>query len=289
MPVVLRLACLLVAVTALGGKARAETPPLDYAAIHVIGVVSQLDDEANIQKTGSTIFGDRLTKLPIADWRMNELVAGEVVKALADRFTIKVLSPGAPVLKHGDESPLQRLFRGEADPFVAMPESGVDAYLAFLPGFQALPYPAAEQVEGLGMVHDPRASSDAPGAQPGQFDGTAFGGHPGSAVVFAVYDIYLVDAKTGHVLAVQRSETPVRYHQTLAQVLLNGATFEPVPFPRPHEYVPTGLWSNNGESLTDVQKAELREKLSALLKQSVSYSIAEMGLPVTQWSVPPVR
>jgi len=290
MPVVLRLACLLVAVTALGGTARAGTSPsFDYGGIHIIGVVSQLDDEADLEKTGAMIIGDHLAKLPIADWRLNALVETEVSNALSDRFTIKVLSPPGSVLKHPKDNPLQRLMRFEKDPFIALPDSGVDAYIAVLPGFEALPYPNKEVVEGLGMVHDPRAGPEAPDAPQAEFEGTIFAGHRTSAVVYAVYDLYLVDAKTGHVIAAQRSELPPPEKPPPESTLFRMAPFEPVQYPRPHEYVPAGLWADTPESLTAPQKAELREKLSALLKQSVSYSIAEMGLPVTQWSVPPVR
>lgn len=177
------------------------------------------------------------------------------------------------------------LFGPGESPFAAIPDSGLDAYLVFLPSSLAFPYPSNQSVQGLGMTHAPHMGSDAPGTRPGQFDGTIFASNNRTAaVVYAIYNIFLVDAKTGRVMAMHEGQIPKRYHQTFAQMLWYGAPASPVRYPHPHEYVPDGLWSNTADTLTDAQKQILRDKLTSLFKASIPYSLTEMGLAETSAS-----
>jgi hypothetical protein len=269
------------------GAAAARVAPSELAALHVIGVVSRLGEEAEIKKVGFTAFSNKSTALRIADWRMDALVTSEAASALSSQFILKISPNDSSMIKDVKRELLHRLGPWDRR-FVAMPESGLDAYLVFLPASLDFPYPSNQSVEGLGMLHDPHASSDKPGDQPEQFDGTAFApSRPTAAIVYAVYDIYLVEAKSGRIIAVQEAEIPTRYHQTLAQRLWNGTPYAPIHYPHPHDYVASGIWSDTADALTDAQKQAMRDSLTSLIKTSVAYSLGLMGLTAGQTGAPP--
>jgi hypothetical protein len=278
------VACLVAALTTLCPGAKAESISLpELNAIHVIGIFSKLGDEAEIKKVGFTVFGNRHTKLNIADWQINKLVTTEAANALSGQFQVKIPAFDTPVRKDDKESIFHNLIGPGESPFLAMPQSGLDAYLVFVPSSEDFPYPSNQSVEGLGMVHDPRSSSDQPGTHPAEFDGTIFAQrHPTAAVVYAIYNIFLVDAKSGRVIALQQAEIPTRYHQTLGQMLWYGVPYSPIRYPHPHEYVASGIWADTAEDLTEPQQQAMKTKLTSLIKSSVGYSLSLMGLTSVQ-------
>jgi hypothetical protein len=248
-------------------------------SIHILGVFSQFGDQAEIKKVGVTVFGNKLTYLPIADWNINELVITEVDHALAGRYIIQVAPLGMSIYKADKKPDLRGFFKPRESPFLALP--GLDAYLVFQPATEAFPYPSNQSVSGLGMLHDHRANSDIPGTEPTSAFGFDLRTHK-SGVVYAIYDIYLVDAKSGDIIALQEAMIPTQYKQTLGQVFLYGQPYEPVRYPHPHQFVHDDIWSDTADALTDTQKKMFRDILTDLIKQSVSYSLGAMGLTDTR-------
>jgi hypothetical protein len=252
----------LVIALGMAAPAWARAPRPDLANVHSIGVISAVGDRAEITYIGALVFMNRLTYLPISDWRLDDLAAAEAGKALSDRFAVKPISADPAIFANVHES----LFKSEAKSLEGamhlLPPSDVDAYLVILPTTEPLPYPSNQSISGAGVYR----------TWPG-VGGADFQLHVGEAIVHLTYVVYLVDAKTGHVIAGHLGVAPGKEKRSLtAKLLLVGTLFSP------HRYTHDASWPTTATALTTAQTATLRDALIDLIKSSVGYTVGQMSL-----------
>jgi hypothetical protein len=226
--------------------------------IHVIGVISSLGPQAEIKNIGATVFGNKLTHLPIADWGLDDLAVGEMEAELGARFTVRSTPIDLSSLRsvHADLFRSQGKYLEEA--LRALPPSDVDAYLVLLPDDESLPYPSNQWIFGAGAYRQKRGE----------------GHHIGEGVVYLVYNIYLINAKTDRIMIEQRAGPVFDEKPSISDelVLLPHALF------CPHFYTDDADWPETAEQLTDGQKQTLRYDLTELIKDSLPQVLAKMKL-----------
>lgn len=245
------LALLLIASTpSVAQAAPRAIAPATLARIHTISVVSAIGDRATIKRIGVTAFGNQESQLPIEEWGLDALAEHCAMDALGARFSVTSVAADraafTPVMRHGG------LVGFGAGPDVAgivrrLPATGVDAYLILV----KRPYTLAttsQQVEGVGIYlhRGPLGQTRKP-------------------TVFAAYDLALVRAGTGEVLAQRLAQGPSPYYPTAAApfALAIGAPED---------------WADTADQFSAAQKDKLRSALSGVLNDSIRLTLAKMGL-----------
>lgn len=232
------------------------------ANIHVIGVSSNLGEKAEIKRVGAMVFGNKLSYLPIADWRLDDLATSEAIKALSGRFTARA----API----DDGLIAKIRAGFfggghslGDVVRSLPPSDVDAYLVLLPGEENLPYPSSQEISGLGVYNQ----------WPG-IGGPDLTHHFGEAVVHATFVAFLIDAKTGRLITYSIGKSSIVEKQSTLDMILA----VPRPLRSPHAFTGDTDWPTTADALTDAQKQKLRDDLVGVIKESVANTLNQMGL-----------
>ncbi len=244
---------------------QASEPELSISKIHTIGVSSNLGDQAEVEYVGAMVFGNHLTYLSVADWKLNELAASEVKKELGDHFSV-LLTP----IDEGNFGQMRKGFFGSQEKSLEAvvqksPPANVDAYLILLPATESLPYPSNQAISGLGVYRQ------WPGIQGPDPDH-----HFGEAIIHLTYSIFLVNAKTGRTISASVGKPSIVEKQSLMDNLL----LLPRPLRSPHAYTGDATWPKTADVLTDQQKQTMRDDLVRLIKDSIPHTLAEMGLVV---------
>jgi hypothetical protein len=255
---VTRLGLALGLALALSGSALAGADEL--ARIHTIGVIARLADQTEIKKVGLFAFNNKTTRVDTANWKLDDEAAADVVAGLSPQFQAKPIA--VPDLEFARA--VARLYPDSIVRFGPAipnpPPADVDAYLVVWPAARPLPYGLKVPVMGLGA-------------------GRILGGLPNSEpFAYAAYAVYLIDAKTGKMLAASQGLSPeMKFKAGLSRFY----TETPWPFPRLKEDLAD--WSDSSETMSDDQKQALHRHLSELLKASIPYTLQQMGLgPVAQ-------
>jgi len=259
---VLRRLLGFVIVLSVTAPAFGQTPLPGLATIHSIGVISALGDRAEIDYVGAMVFGNRLTYLPISDWRLDELAGVEAAKVLADRFSVKQISADPPMFANVHASMFKSEAKSLGEAMRPLTPSDVDAYLVILPTTEPLPYPSNQSISGIGVYRQ----------WPG-IGGADFSLHTGEAIVHLTYVVYLMDAKTGRTIGGRPGATPATEKQSLTAKLLLVR-----PLSSPHAYTRDDSWPTTATALTEAQTATLHDDLVDLVKTSVGYTVGQMGL-----------
>jgi len=231
-----------------------------FAGIHKIGVSSNLGDQAEILRIGATVFGNSQTFLPISDWNLDAVASDEIIQSLKGRYDVT----STPFTESDIAKIKVSFFSGISfkDAVLAQPPRNLDAYL-ILRATKGLVNPAGYlTISGLGTVR--------------QWSG--IGGpdrehHFGEDIVHFTYAAYLVNAKTGEMIAAGVGWAP-KEKRTFADALL----IVPSPMSSPHTYTGDASWPMTAGELTDVQKKVLHDDLVGLIKTSLPDTLKNMGL-----------
>jgi len=257
-----KVAMLVAVLSAFGTQVWADQKlkPEDRANIHVVGVLVELGDQAEIKHVAMTVFGNKTSQLPIADWGLNDLAMAEIQKALAEKYIVKPVPFDAVTMatirdqiREGKHINVPRLLR-------ALPASDIDAYLVLLPEDWSLPYPSNQLVYGLGVYHQSRLSL------PGLSQTT-------ESVIHVNYLCMIESAKTMKSIGFEIGATADDDKPLLMQLL---GSNEPV---FPHSYLEGVIgWPIQADALSDEQKTIIKNELSALIIKSVDYTLGKVGL-----------
>jgi len=260
MKLAVAMAALVVAMSACSAPAwAAAIKPEDRASTHIIGVIVELGEQAEIKTVGVTAFGNTSSELPIGDWGLNDLAQAEVRKVLAGQYVVKPAPVDAATMatirdsvENHKKMPLPRLLQG-------LPASDIDTYLVLIPMTGSLPSPSNQSVDGLGVYHQ--------GRLPHLGDSTSTNG-----VVYASFVCFVISAKTTKLIGfapalTANSDKPFQLLQ-------------PTPDdPRfPYAYISGAGWQPQAGDLSEGQKAFIKSELSSLLTESIDYTLGKLGL-----------
>jgi hypothetical protein len=261
MKIALQAVMLAVVVWMLGVPARADDrlTPETRASIHVIGVLVELGDQAEIKTIGITAFGNASSELPIGDWGFNDLARAEIQKVLAGAFVVKPAPVDAATMAtiRDDIRNDKRVPRPSL--LSALPASDIDAYLVLLPVGGSLPYPSNQSIRGLGVYRE---------AGPSRYNAP----FAGNNVIYVSYICAVISARTGKILGFSPALT--------ANTDRPPQLFQMQPEqPRfPHLYVPGVDLPRPASSLPEDRKAEIKNDMSSLLTESIDYTLGKIGL-----------
>jgi hypothetical protein len=250
------IAALVATTFAFSAQALAKIKPEDRASVHVIGLIVELGDQAEIKTIGVTAFGNTSSQLPIGDWGLNGLAQAELQKVLGGQYVVKPAPVDAATMatirdsvKNHKKVPLPRLLQ-------SLPASDIDTYLVLLPTSEGLPSPSNQSIDGLGVYHQAR-----------------FGDAGGSnGVVYVSYVCAVISAKTTKVIGfaaglTANSDKPFQ---------LFGPTPDDPRFP--YVYISGGDWQPQAGALSERQKAFIKSEMTSLLTESIDYTLGKLGL-----------
>lgn len=252
------LIALIATVSARTAAARAARPA-DLAAIHTMGVVSNLGDEAEIKVIGVTVFGNRLSRLSIADWGLNDLATARVVKHLSGRFAVKPVVAGDAGLANVHDSAFKSEGAALGEAIRALPPSDIDAYLVIQPESETLAYPSNQAVSGVGLYGPIRR-------------GGVFDTSPHPMMVHVIFAAYVLEAKSGRLIARAFGETASSDRPPGFSLAMDSY------HPYPHAEIAEGGWSAKDGSPGEADLAALRDACVGLLEDSLDYTLDKIGL-----------
>jgi hypothetical protein len=222
------------------GSSVPEVPPAkvgDTSQIHSVAIISAVGQTMTL---GSIGWFNTRTSLPIADWKLDDLVDATLRKHLAGRFTfVDVPHDSAALAALPDGSLDSAKSPGHAY-LAALPAQGVDAFIVVRPAGDDLSF----HVAGLSL--------DASGI-------------PGRPSINANYEIDIVDAKTLTVISRSFSRVTLRQGDIEHFASLLGTTdvnLQPKQTP------------------TDVQRATMKAEFSHLLSISLIETLRSLELGV---------
>lgn len=239
-------ACLLL----LNGCVTLEVPAERLNTIRTLAVVPALEDEFNYRHIGFTVFQNEAGSRPIPDWQVNARVKQRVTSLLNNQFRIAEAGPInlalAQQTSYGDDASrvARRLYAS-----IGNKQPGIDAYLFIVPEWLQSGVKSNTSIGGLGVQYVSGVSlvnSNAP-----RFS------------AFAVYRMYVLDGKTGELIA-----------QRLARGA--GATM-PSEVPR-LPLTGSNDWPTNPAQLLAQQENRLKEAAYSLLDDSLPNTLKALGL-----------
>jgi len=218
--------------------------PFRAETVHVVGVYSRPLDSIEVKSLGVFALGDSSIQVNGAEWGIDQVVEAEAESALSGSFVLKPTDLNPVALADVHDS----LFGGVAPSLGkavrALPPAGIDAYLIFLPDVEVLQYPLNGRSRvGLGVIKG-FARRDLP------------------AAIHLNYTVYLVDAKTGEVIA-QEQGTHDKHGQFMSSYV-------------PMELTDTS-WPGKWADATDEQRSALQAKLMSMFKDSLGYTLRKMA------------
>ena len=220
----------------------------DLANVKSAAIVSALGDCLNMRDVEpvGTIFNTVHPEcVPIESWGIDDLITKQIADAVSNRFTVKPVTYNRAAFYRlpwspmaGTQVPVEKQLRALSNP-------GVDAYIVVTR--MALPNALGDSnntyVDGLGIAHESSLFSQ-------------------TTKMFAVYAIRIIDARTFETLETEGSHLPKTGF-----------------LPRlPIVDVDKTLWSSSASAMTDDQKAKARERLTALVQESIGSTLHYMEL-----------
>lgn len=150
--------CAIAILLVLSSRADAlfETRNQKLSSVKTVGIISAVGDQFILAKAGLTGLDNNSRNVPIASWRLDELIAQEVGKALSVRFKVQpVTYPRAAFVAIQDsaitavnlvrDDPFKKLLRTEVSP------QGLDAYIVITRA-KANFGGSNRKVEGVGLI-----------------------------------------------------------------------------------------------------------------------------------------
>jgi len=244
--------CLAFLAASLGGVSPSAAQEDPYRDIHKIGIISALGNEITLQSYGTTRLGYSKTTTSV-DWDIDSQILKLVSGALQGRFTVSQVNADASRLR-------SLMFERDLLGGYKLPDStsvgrylqllpaaaDVDAFVVVLAGANHLFTALGDyQLEGLGVVRKSNLfSSDVP-VNP-----------------YAAYDVLVVDAKSGKLIAWAYGNDQGRAHSgTMASLCSRDIRVK------------------NVAELTGTQEAIIRDELKFLVFSSLSNTLKQIGLP----------
>jgi len=214
-------------------------PDDDYGSVHSVAVVSAVGDDIDMNTFGFTLFGDEVYQLH-TDWHLDEVIKGEVTKALSGRFAVKDVTVAPETLANMISTEREG---GEAhrDAFAQLlgslsKSSGIDAYVFVLPASDRQDGPIATgRVFGLF------------GAR-GQNSQVLFG---------AYYTVAVYSATTGKEIGGGDD-----FFSSIMHV----------------EQCSGEMWADKENALTPVQKSRIRQEILSLATRPIPFTLADAHL-----------
>ena len=244
--------CLAFLAASLGGVSPSTAQDDPYRGIHKIGIISALGDEITLQNYGTTRFEYSKTTTSL-DWDIDPQILKLVSGALQNRFTVSQVNADASRLR-------SLMFENDLLGGYKLPDStsvgrylqllpaaaDVDAFVVVLAGANHLFTALGDyQLQGLGVVRRSNLFSSNVPVNP-----------------YAAYDVLVVDAKSGKLIAWAYGNDQGRAHSgTMASLCSRDIRVK------------------NVAELTKTQEAIIRDELKFLVFSSLSNTLKQIGLP----------
>lgn len=203
--------------------------PADYTNIHSVAVISALGGKLRMQS--HNFLGTKEKDLDISSWNIDGEIEARLRQYLSDRFTFKDVPYDRAALAGIPNGRWDNFFSKFPDFLKSLPRDAVDAYIVVRPDLGAY----APGIEGLGLENGGAFSDITP-------------------VVWANYDIDIVDAHTGKVIGQAYSQVRLRDNTPPSFVGL---------------YASDALKVGGDFQITDTQKNILHETVSTALNLSI--------------------
>jgi hypothetical protein len=220
----------------------------DLANVKSVAIVSALGDCLNLRDVkpiGSLFNAISPECVPIESWGIDDLITQQLTTALSGRFTVKPVPYDRAAFYHLPWSPMAGAQVPVEKPLRALTNPGVDAYVVVtrMAVPNALGGDNNTYVDGLGIGHDSSIFSQ-------------------TTKMFAIYTIRFIDAHTFDTLETEGAHLPKTGF-----------------LPRvPIVDVDDSLWASSAGDMTDAQKAQARERLTALIHESIGSTLHYMDL-----------
>ncbi|HEY7978176.1 MAG TPA: hypothetical protein VID67_08270 [Rhizomicrobium sp.] len=220
----------------------------DLANVKSVAIISALGDCLNMRDVEpvGTIFNTVHPEcVPIESWGIDDLITQQLTTALSGRFAVKPVNYNRAVFYHLPWSPISGAQVPVEKQLRALTNPGVDAYIVVTR--MALPNALGDDnntyVDGLGIGHESSLFSQ-------------------TTKMFAIYTIRIIDAQTFKTLETEGAHLPKTGF-----------------LPRvPIVDVDKSLWSPSARDMTDDQEAKARERLTALVQESIGSTLHYMDL-----------
>ncbi len=222
-----------------------------YANIHTVGIVSVIGDVVSMSSeslfTGST---KNVCLIYVDDWRLDDAIAERIAALLSPRFAAKSVTVSRATLFNLRDS-----------------ESGIRRYITTLP---------AENGVDAYIIVSKRYLTASSGNGPNLFGLTVFDSAIGGPSVFALYQIDVIDAKSGKQIAFAFGHTGAG--------MLN--------FTEVQRGVDKSYWSATDSGFSAEQKQKLKSVVSEITLNSLPYGLYKADLipeipPAAQASTSP--
>ena len=245
-----RIASLLAATLLIAGCASRPEPVAVPASAKTIAVVSAVPPEFRVATTGMTVFENALDVVDVADWHLDDVAADAAMAALSARFQPVRAKVDGPVKDL--DTKLDKLFGGtdqlsEQVRRTVQVEKPVDLYLVVMPSGEYRGLPNINIGVGISKVRVP------------------FGTNP--PAVHTYLKLALLDGQTLKVIG----EAPVR--KAPGKPPGHAAQKD-----HPSERLDGFEWKNNWHEMSEAQQDLIRDRVKALLTESIPYTIREMRL-----------
>jgi hypothetical protein len=220
----------------------------ELANVKSVAIVSALGDclyLRDVKPMGSLFNAVHPECVPIESWGIDDAIAKQIADTVSNRFTVKPVSYDRAAFYRLPWSPMAGAQVPVEKPLRALGDTGVDAYIVVTR--MALPNALGSDnntyVDGLGIGHDSSIFSQ-------------------TTKMYAVYTIRIIDARSFDTLETEGAHLPKTGF-----------------LPRvPIVDVDDSLWSVSAGDMTDAQKAAAREKLTALVHESIGSTLHYMDL-----------
>jgi hypothetical protein len=222
---------------------RAQAP--DLSSIHTIGVISAIGHSIALKNVGLMVFGNSMDTIDSSGWGIDAAIQDEIATALAGRFTLKPVAADPVAFSTQATSWWSTSEVPVEDLVAALPgREGIDAYLVIYPfPLQDPVYGTNQFIRGLGVYRH--------------------GGLGESVSLYAFYRCELIDAKTNK--------------QIVASAGMLGK-FSLFDHPLPIAPADAAIWAKKADALTDVQRNAIRTAMTALVRRSLRWALANAGL-----------
>jgi hypothetical protein len=216
------------------------TAKADYSAIHSVAVISAIGEKLTLSY--GNFLGNTSKDIPIQDWNIDALVETRLRQYLSSRFTFKDILYDRAALAKIPNTPFSFSNSQYADFLKTIPAGQADAYIIVRPDLEY----KSPGVAGLGLVN---------------FNNF---GKPITPMVWANYEIDIVDARTLKTIAYAQSRLRLRDKTP--------ATFAGIE---------DGALVSDGEfKLTDAQTNTLHANIVPLVNLSLIETLRDLGTGV---------
>ena len=228
-------------------EVRAEAPPAPYANIHTIGIVAAIGDEVTLTKRGITLLDTSNSTIHL-NWGIDEKVSDYLMRALRAAFAVKLVNADADLQRAFSKRESNTLMFTDYMRLIGS-QANVDALIVVLPTEaeeQANPSRYSKAFHGLGVYRD-----------------TDLFHAPDYVMLYAMFDLLVVDARTGALISRVPSRT------------WGGPPFREGPIT---SACPANVWAAPSD-LTDVQRNTIRDQMTILIFFALPRMLSIAGLP----------